>query len=84
MINEYNPLVSVIVASYGNAPYLDDMINSVLNQIYTNWELIIINDGSTDKTLEIAKKHKRVKVVTQSNKGLPEARNTAVKNSKGD
>ncbi len=51
-----NPLISVIVPCYNQAQYLDECLQSVLNQIYTDWECIIVNDGSPDHTEEIAKK----------------------------
>jgi glycosyltransferase involved in cell wall biosynthesis len=56
------PLVSVLMPVYNDGSYLDDAINSVLNQSYTNFELIIVNDGSTDNTEEIINKYKNEKV----------------------
>ena len=49
------PLISVIVPCYNQAQYLDECLQSVLNQTYTDWECIIVNDGSPDHTEEIAK-----------------------------
>ena len=51
--SEYQPLVSVITAVYNGEKTIATCVQSVLNQTYENIELIIINDGSTDKTLEI-------------------------------
>lgn len=48
-----SPLVSVITPVYNSAGYLNTCIASVLNQTYTNWELILVNDGSTDDSLNI-------------------------------
>jgi glycosyltransferase involved in cell wall biosynthesis len=50
------PLISVIVPCYNQAQYLDECLQSVLDQTYQNWECIIVNDGSPDHTEEIAKK----------------------------
>ncbi|GEC73204.1 Glycosyltransferase involved in cell wall bisynthesis [Flavobacterium flevense] len=67
------PLVSVVVPFYNNEATLLDTIKSVFIQTYKNWELILLNDGSTDKSLEIANsiKDKRVRVVSDgNNRGL--------------
>ena len=81
------PLVSVLIPLYNAEPYLDDCIQSVLNQRYQNIEIIIVNDGSTDKSLEIARKYEKIyqciKVYTQNNKGASFARNKAYSQSKG-
>ncbi len=64
-----------------------DALNSVLAQVYTNWECIILDDGSTDDSAKVAKayteKDKRFTYIYQVNKGLPSARNAAIKNSSG-
>ncbi|NNM94597.1 MAG: glycosyltransferase family 2 protein [Bacteroidia bacterium] len=87
MENSENPLVSVIVPCYNNGIYLPDALNSVLLQLYKNWECIILDDGSTDNTPEAATiftaKDARFKYFRQPNKGLPGARNAAIKKSSG-
>lgn len=50
------PLVSIVMPAYNAAEYIEEAINSVLNQNYQEWELFIIDDCSTDETLSIAKK----------------------------
>ena len=50
-----NPLVSIVLPTYNGEEYISNSIQSVLNQTYTNWELIVVNDCSTDGTLEIIK-----------------------------
>lgn len=53
--NQQNPLISVITASYNYASLISETIQSVLNQTYTNWELIIVDDGSNDNSVEVIK-----------------------------
>ena len=55
MINNMtnNPLFSVLIANYNNGKYLREAINSVYSQIYTNWEIILVDDASTDNSQEI-------------------------------
>lgn len=81
------PRISVIVPVYNVEYYLDKCINSILNQSFRDFELILVNDGSTDGSLNICKKYvdkdERVKIISQSNKGLSAARNTGLKNADG-
>lgn len=81
------PLISIIIPAYNAEKYIEASILSVLNQTYVNWELIIVNDGSTDRTQAIAEefssRDKRIKVINQQNKRLAAARNTGIKNSTG-
>lgn len=76
------PLVSIIIPSYNQQNYLADAIESALVQ--PNSEVIVIDDGSTDNSLEIAKSYKDIRVISQVNKGLASARNTGIMNAKGD
>lgn len=79
--------VSIIVPVYNCEKFLERCIKSVLNQTYRNFELIIVNDGSTDKTAQICDAfsfHKQVKVIHQQNKGLSYSRNLGIKQSNGD
>jgi hypothetical protein len=81
-------LISVIVPCYNQAHFLDETLNSILNQSYTNWECIIVNDGSPDNTENIAKKwikkDQRFKYISKENGGLSSARNHGLKVAKGD
>lgn len=85
---EQRPLVSVIVPIYKVEPYLRRCIDSVLAQSYTNYELILVDDGSPDNCGiicdEYAEKHPQIKVIHQDNQGLSAARNNAVPKSKGE
>ena len=53
-----HPLVSVIIPNYNHAPFLEERINSILNQRYDNYELIILDDMSTDNSVEVINKYK--------------------------
>lgn len=80
--------ISVIMPVYNVANYLDRAINSVLNQTFTDFELIIVNDGSTDNSKEICQKFadtdNRVKLINQKNSGAHVARNVAIDLSIGE
>ena len=83
-----DPLVSVIVPVYNVYPYLHEAIDSVINQTYTNLEIILIDDGSTDGSGEICDKYaerdSRIRVIHQDNKGLSAARNIGLENMTGE
>lgn len=78
-------LVSVIIPVYNAEKTIYNAIESILRQTYKNVEIIIVNDGSIDKTLEILKniKNEKIKIYTQENKGPAAARNFGIKNSSG-
>ena len=80
--------ISVIVPVYNNEKYLDKCINSVLKQTYKNLEIIIIDDGSTDSSLDICKRFKetdsRIIIFHQDKSGPSCARNTGIKISTGE
>jgi len=82
------PLISVIVPCYNQAQYLDECLQSVLNQTFQNWECIIVNDGSPDNTEDIAllwtKKDSRFKYLKKENGGLSSARNAGIEIAIGD
>lgn len=81
-------LISIIVPIYNVEKYIHKCINSIINQTYKNIEVILVDDGSTDRCSEIcdefAKKDNRIKVIHQKNSGLSEARNTGIENSSGE
>lgn len=82
-----NVMVSVIVPVYNQEDYLNVSIPSILNQTYSNIEVVIVNDGSTDQSANIIKKYekidRRIKVITKKNGGLVSASVTGVRNSEG-
>ena len=83
-----NSLVSVITPVYNCEQYIDECITSVAGQTYKNWEMIIIDDGSTDKTYNKvavwAKKDKRIKIFRQKNRGSGPARNRGIAEAEGE
>lgn len=84
----YNPLISVIIPIYMAENFLHRCVDSVINQTYKNLEIILINDGSKDKSGiicdEYAKKDTRIKVIHQENQGLSGARNSGLNIAKGE
>lgn len=79
-----DPLVSVIIPCYNHGGYLSQAIESVLNQTYSNVEIIVIDDGSVDDTALVAKKYEKIKYHHQQNQGLSASRNKGLELSKGD
>ena len=79
-------LVSVIIPAFNQSHYLGAAIESVLAQTYRNFEIIIVDDGSTDDTRQVAQGFERpnVRYVYQANAGLSAARNTGVRNARGE
>ena len=82
------PLISVIVPVFNVAEFLDDCIKSLLNQSYENFEILLIDDGSGDKSLEIcqnfAKKEPKIRVFSKQNGGQGSARHLGLDNAKGE
>lgn len=80
--------LSIIVPVYNAEKFLDKCVNSLLNQTLSNIEIILVNDGSLDRSLDICnsflKKDSRVKVFNQSNSGQSKARNVGIDNSSGE
>lgn len=81
-----NPIVSILIPLYNCEKFIAGTIHSVLNQTWPNIELIIVDDGSTDNSFQVAKsfQSQKLKVFTQKNKGACTARNFAFRESKGD
>ncbi len=75
--------VSVIIPAYNSARFLSEAIESVLGQSYPVFEVIVVDDGSTDKTKEICSKYPNIKYIYQSNQGVSAARNLGVQISQG-
>ena len=82
----HSSLISIIIPFYNDGKYIHECLNSVHNQEYTNYEIVLVNDGSTDENSnEIinAINHPKVKVLQTANQGPAKARNFAILNSKG-
>lgn len=81
-------LVSIIIPAYNASQHIAETIQSVLCQSYSNWELLIIDDGSTDGTFELinslAKSDARIKCLTKSNSGVSNTRNMGISLAKGE
>lgn len=87
-IEDQTELCSIIMPAYNSEKYISEAIESVLKQTYTNWELLIVNDCSTDNTEEIIKSYQqrktKIKLINQKeNQGVANARNTGIQNAKG-
>lgn len=87
--NVKNPAVSVIMPAYNCEKYIEDAIRSVMAQTFTDWELIVLDDGSSDSTLEIierlASEDDRIKLLpNEKNMGVAKTRNRGIDNSRGD
>ena len=82
------PLISIIVPVYNVEKYINDCVDSVINQSYQNWEMILVDDGSPDRCPEYCDKYatldSRIKVIHQENKGLSEARNVGMRMATGE
>lgn len=79
------PLVSIIIPVYNAEKYIEETLKSAIDQTWSNTEIIVVDDGSSDGSLAVVKKHEgdRVKVCTQNNKGASAARNKGLKEAKG-
>ncbi|WP_158995713.1 glycosyltransferase family 2 protein [Mucilaginibacter sp. L196] len=77
------PLISVIIPTYNRASILSKAIESVLNQTYTNIQLIVVDDGSEDNTEELVKSFYGIEYLLQPHSGQGKARNTGLKHAKG-
>ncbi|MCB9192571.1 MAG: glycosyltransferase family 2 protein [Flavobacteriales bacterium] len=80
------PLVSIIITSYNKGPYIKESIESALTQSFTNFEVIIIDDGSTDESRDIIRQYQhrdQVTIIYQENHGIVYTRNKAIEQSNG-
>ena len=81
-----NPKISIIIPMYNVQDYIEKCVNSILKQKYDNYEIIIVNDGSTDNSYNMVKSidSSRIKIITKSNGGLSSARNEGLKYVTGE
>lgn len=85
---EQIPVVSVVMAVYNSERYLAQAVESILQQTFTDFELVIIDDGSTDRSLKIlqryAAKDDRIRLISRGNRGIPQTRNELLANARGE
>lgn len=81
-----NPLLSIVIACYNDAAYIEQAVSSALNQTYSNKEVLVVDDGSNIETKAVLKKleSKITKLITQENQGQSVARNNGVRKAKGE
>jgi glycosyltransferase involved in cell wall biosynthesis len=79
-----NPCISVIIPCYNHGHFLPEAIESVLAQSYGPMEIVVVDDGSTDNTRQVAARYPEVKYVYKENAGLSAARNTGIEKSTGE
>lgn len=82
------PVISVIIPVYNCEKYLPATLDAVLNQTFSDFEIIAVNDESTDNSLQILERYaaqdSRIRIISQPNGGQSGARNTGLKNAAGD
>lgn len=82
------PLVSVLMAVYNNARYLPDAVESILNQTWSDFEFLIIDDGSTDDSWQLLQRYAaidpRIQISRQENRGIPKTRNELLAKAQGE
>ena len=83
-----SPFVSVVVPAYNAAEFLEATMQSVLDQSYPHWEMLVVDDGSSDRTPQVvqqkAAEDSRIRLISQRNQGVSVARNVGVSQAKGD
>ena len=88
MFKQNKPIISIIVPVYNTSLYLEQCLNSIHNQSFKDYEVICVDDGSSDNSLDILRKYEKVinncKVISQKNSGVSAARNRGLKEAKGD
>ncbi len=78
-------MISIIIPTYQHEKEIGKCISSILNQTFEDYEIIVVNDGSTDNTLKVLENYKgKIKIINQENRGASSARNRGFKESKGE
>jgi glycosyltransferase involved in cell wall biosynthesis len=84
MLNQPRPLVSVVIPVFNGERYLAECLESALEQTWQPIEIIVVDDGSTDSSPEIASKDSRIRLIRQSNRDVSAARNVGIKAARGE
>ena len=86
MLSSRSILLSIVMPVYNKAEYVSRCLHSILDQDYTDYELIIVNDGSTDSSADIIRTFTdtRIKLLTTTNQGVSAARNRGMAEAKGE
>ena len=79
-------MISVIIPLYNKEDYISTSIKSIFKQSYNDYEIIVVNDGSTDKSVDIVKafNDERIRIINQKNAGVAAARNKGIEEAKGE
>lgn len=77
------PLISIIMATYNRADYIQEALDSIKRQTFQDYEIIVVDDGSTDNTREILENYEGIRCIYLNHVGIAGARNTAVKTARG-
>lgn len=87
-MSQTEPIISIIIPVYNTGKYLADCLDSVINQTFSQIEIICVNDGSTDNSADILKTYaardSRIKIMTQKNSGVISARNNGISRARGE
>ena len=78
-----DPLISIIMPTYNRAAYIEEALASIKRQTFQDFEIIVVDDGSTDNTKEIAERYVGIRYIYQEHGGISKARNTAIKAARG-
>ena len=82
--NDFAPRISVLIVSHNYALFLPQCLGSVQEQTFTDYETVLLDDGSTDGTAEIAARYGRVRYIRQERRGVAAARNAAIRAARGE
>ncbi len=87
-MSSISPIISVVMPVYNGEKYLHETVDSILHQSFSNFEFIIVNDGSTDQSLEILENYavqdKRIQIINRENYGVSVSRNEAIMQARGE
>ncbi len=82
---EITPIISVVITAYNGEKFIKEAVDSVLNQTFNDYEIIVVDDGSSDKTQSILKEYKnKIRYFYQNNAGTASARNCGIREAKGE